>query len=227
MTSLKVENRNVVIPGELLAEGMDTLPGDNTYREDDKIYSKVLGLVSLSGRVVRITPLSGSYVPKVDDKIICRVIDIAMSGWRFNTGTAWTAMLNVKDATNRFIKREADLSQILAIDDYVIAKISKVTSQMLIDLSLREPGLQKIEGGRIIQINPQKVPRVIGKKGSMISMIKDKTGCNITVGQNGAIWVLGKNENLAEKAIKTIEARSHEEGLTEKMEKFLQTEVSS
>jgi exosome complex component RRP4 len=221
MTSLKVENRDVVIPGELLAEGMDTLPGDNTYREDDKIYAKVLGLVSISGRVVKITPVSGSYLPKVDDKIICRAIDIAMSGWRFDTGTAWSAMLNVKDATQRFIKRDADLSEIIAIDDYVVAKISKVTSQMLIDLSLREPGLRKIEGGRIITINPQKVPRVIGKKGSMIQLIKDKTGCEITVGQNGAIWIKGGDELLAEKTIKTIEARAHEQGLTEKMTQTL------
>ena len=58
MSELLVQERSVVVPGESLAQGMDFLPGDNTYREKDRIYSKVLGLVSVSGRVIKITPFS-------------------------------------------------------------------------------------------------------------------------------------------------------------------------
>ena len=88
---------------------------------------------------------------------------------------------------------------------------------------MKEPGLRRISGGRIISINSQKVPRVIGRQGSMITLVKEKTGCDITVGQNGLIWIKGtpEGELRAEKAIKLIEAKSHLEGLTEKMEKFL------
>ena len=224
MSNILVQERAVVVPGEALAEGMDYLPGDNTYRENEKIYSKSLGLASISGRVVKITPLAGPYLPKPGDKIIGKVVDIAFSGWRVDTDTAYTAMLNVKDATTRFIKKEEDLSRILSIGDFIVVKITNVTSQNLIDLTMKEPGLYKISGGRIISINSQKVPRVIGKKGSMISLIKDKTGCNITVGQNGLIWLKGSSEGefLAEKAIKLIEEKSHLEGLTDKMEKFLE-----
>ncbi len=224
MSNLIVEDRNVVIPGEILAEGMDYLPGANTYREEEKVFSKVLGLVSVSGRVIKITPLSGPYVPRVGDKIIGKISDITMSGWRIKTNTAYSAMLNVKDASSRFIKRDEDLSNIFGIDDFVIAKITKVTSQRLIDLTLREPGLRKIEGGRIIRINPLKVPRVIGKQGSMISLLKNKAGCEITVGQNGLVWIRGspEGERKTELAIKMIEEKSHESGLTDKVEAFLQ-----
>lgn len=224
MSNILVKERSIVIPGEALTEGMDYLPGDNTYREDEKIYSDVLGLVSVSGRVMKVTPLSGPYILKPGDKIIAQVTDIAMTGWRVDTGTAYTAMLNVKDASTRFIKREEDLSGILAIGDFVVVMITKVTSQNLVDLTMKEPGLHKISGGRIIRINSQKVPRVIGKKGSMISLIKDKTGCSITVGQNGFIWLKGtpEGEKLAEKAIKLIQEKSHEEGLTDRMGTFLE-----
>ncbi len=224
MSTIVVKERDVVIPGEVLAEGMDYLPGDNTYRENENIYSKVLGLVSLQGRVLRITPLSGPYIPRPGDKIIGRVTDIAFSGWRVDTGTAYSAMLNVKDATSRFVKKEEDLSQIIAIGEYIVAKIVNVTSQNLIDLVMREPGLHKISGGRIIRINSQKVPRVIGKQGSMISLIKEKTGCEITVGQNGLVWVKGSPEGelLAERAIRLIESKSHQEGLTDRVQKFLE-----
>lgn len=224
--SITVNERDIVIPGELLASGMDLVPGDNTYRHNENIYSKNIGLVSIAGRVIRITPLSGPYVPKIGDKIIARVIDITMSGWRVSTGTAYSAMLNVKDATTRFIKKEEDLSQILGIGDYIIVTLINVTSQNLIDVSMKEPGLQKIVGGRIIKINSQKVPRVIGKKGSMVSLIKEKTQCDVVVGQNGFVWIKGtaaESERLAEKAIKMIEEKSHIEGLTEKVDQFLST----
>ncbi|HLD00714.1 MAG TPA: exosome complex RNA-binding protein Rrp4 [Candidatus Nanoarchaeia archaeon] len=225
MSNILVEERKVVIPGEALAEGLDYLPGENTYREDNKIYSKVLGLVSLSGRVIKITPLSGPYIHKPGDKVIGQVVDILFSGWRIDTGTAYQGVLNVKDATTRFIKKEEDLSKILGIGDFVIVTVTNVTSQNLIDLSMKEPGLKKINGGRIIKIGCNKVPRVIGKKASMISLIKDKTGCEITVGQNGLVWIKGptpEGESLAERAIKLIEEKSHQEGLTIKIEEFLE-----
>ncbi|MEK6853343.1 MAG: exosome complex RNA-binding protein Rrp4 [Nanoarchaeota archaeon] len=223
MSNIIIQERDVVIPGEILATGMDYLPGENTYRENENIYSKVLGLASISSRVIKITPLSGPYVPTIGDKIIARVMDITISGWRFDTATAYSALLNIRDATTRFVKKDEDLSKIMAIGDYAVVMIVNVTSQNLIDLTMKEPGLHKIFGGRIISINSQKVPRVIGKKGSMISLIKDKTGCEITIGQNGLIWIKGSaaGEFKAEKAIKLIEKKSHLEGLTEKMEKYL------
>jgi exosome complex component RRP4 len=223
MSEILVEERKIVVPGETLASGMDYVPGENTYREQEKIFSKALGLVNVSGRVIKITPLNGPYLPKIGDKIIVKVIDIAMSGWRVYTNTAYSAMLNVKDASTRYIRKGEDLSQILAIDDYAIVVITNVTSQRLIDVGMRDPGLRKIEGGRVIKINCQKVPRVIGKKASMISLIKDKTGCEITVGQNGLIWVKGtpEGELKAQQAIKMIEEKSHLSGLTEKVQTFL------
>jgi exosome complex component RRP4 len=228
MSEVFVKEKDIVIPGEELAEGMDYLPGDNTYREKEKLYSKVLGLIGLSGRVIKVTPLSGPYVPRYGDKLICRVIDIGINGWRVETSTAYSAMLNVRDASNRFIKKEEDLSKIIAIDDYIIVKIRNVTSQNLIDLTMKEPGLFKIIGGRIIKINSQKVPRVIGKKGSMISLVKEKTHCDVTVGQNGMVWIKGtpEGEIVAEKAIQLIEKKSHIEGLTDEIEKYLDKEAA-
>jgi len=57
----------------------------------------------------------------------------------------------------------------------------------------------------------------------MVSMIKQATKCNITVGQNGLIWIDGspKGELLAVNAIRKIEEESHLSGLTEKIEEFL------
>ena len=87
------------------------------------------------------------------------------------------------------------------------------------------PGLRKIRGGKVIEINAYKVPRIIGKQGSMITMIKDATGCSIFAGQNGRIWIRGQTpeaEMLATKAIEIVENESHIPGLTDRVKKFLE-----
>jgi len=225
MSKLLIKEKDIVVPGETLAEGMDYLPGSGTYRLGEKIIAKKLGLVNISGRAIKLVSLSGRYLPKFGDKIIAKVTDITMNGWIININTAYSAFLSMRDASSRFIKKGEDLTKYYDIGDYLRAKIINVTSQNLVDLTMKEPGLNKLKGGRLVKITPHKVPRVIGKEGSMVSLIKKKTNCNIIVGQNGLVWINNPdnfdNELIAEKAIKKIEQESHLNGLTDHMEKFL------
>ena len=64
----------------------------------------------------------------------------------------------------------------------------------------------------------------------MIKLIKDYTGCYMTVGQNGRVWIKGsdlKNELIATEAILKINNSSYIPGLTEKMEEFLKEKAGS
>lgn len=183
MSELLVKEKSVVVPGEELANGMDYLPSEGTYRQGEIIRANKLGLVMLEGRALRIVPVSGVYLPKRGDVIIGKVVDITYSGWMFDVNCAYRAMLGLKDATSDFISKGADLTKYYTFGDRVVAKIYNVTSQNLIDITLKGPGLRKLEGGRILNVTPSKVPRIIGKSGSMISMIKDATKCQIVVGQ--------------------------------------------
>lgn len=223
MGKLNVQDKAVVVPGETLAEGMDYLPGAGTYRLGDKILAEKVGLLNIDGRALKLIPLSGRYAPKRNDIIICKVMDVTFSGWRFETNSAYSAMLSVKDATSDYIARGADLTSYFDIGDYVVAKITNVTSQKLVDLTTKGLGLKKLRGGRMIKVNSQKVPRIIGKQGSMVTMIKKATNCNIVVGQNGLIWLSGepKDEVTAVSAIRMIEANSHIKGLTDKVKEYL------
>ncbi|MBW2994923.1 exosome complex protein Rrp4 [Candidatus Woesearchaeota archaeon] len=226
---LIIEDKAIVVPGEILAEGMDYLPGQNALREKEKVISSRLGLVNVDGRAIKVIPLAGTYLPKRGDQIICKVEDISYSGWRVSTNTAYTAMLSMKDATSAYIERGADLSKYFAIGDYMIAEVTNVTGQNLIDISMKGPRLKKLIGGRIIQVSACKVPRIIGRKGSMVSMIKNATGCEIVVGQNGLVWIKGEpdNERLAVETIQYVENNSHKQGLTEEVEKFLKEKAGS
>ncbi len=227
MSEICVENRDVVVPGDVLAKGMDYLPGFGTYRRDEDIIASKVGLVRIDGRALKITPLSGRYLPKKNDVVIGKIIDITVNGWRLDINSAYTGMLMLKEASSDFIQKGADLTQYYKLEEYLVCKITNVTSQKLVDLSLKGPGLKKLTSGRIIMVNPFKVPRIIGKSGSMVGMIKDATGCQITVGQNGIIWLKGtpKQETVAIKAIKKVEDEAHFQGLTVRIKEMLEEET--
>jgi len=225
MGEIKVKDKDIVVPGETLAIGMDFLPSYGTYREGENILASRLGLVNVEGKVIKLVPLSGVYQPKKGDTIIGQVNEILLSGWRISTNSAYSAVLNMKDATAEFIPRGADLTKYFVIGDYVMATIINVTSQNLVDLTMKGPGLRKLRGGRILTVNANKVPRIIGKQGSMVSMIKQYTNCRILVGQNGIVWVQGDEpamELIAVNTIKKIEQEAHLVGLTDRIKEFLE-----
>lgn len=224
---LIVKNKDIVVPGEELATGMDYLPGFGSYRDDDKIVATRMGLVSIDGRAIKIVPLSGRYFPKRGDTIIAQVRDVTLNGWLLDINTAYGAMLQLKEATSEFIAKGADLTKYYNFGDYIVCSIINVTSQKLVDVTTKGPGLRKLKGGRMIKVVASKVPRIIGKQGSMISMIKNATDCRIIVGQNGLVWVQGepKNELIAVQTIHKIEEESQTSGLTEIIKKFLEKET--
>ena len=223
-TTLLVEEKRVVIPGDILAQGLDYLPGKGAYREGDHIISSRVGLMNVNGRVLHIIPLSGRYVPKRDDTVIGYVKDMSYSSWFVDVGYAYEASLSMKDATADFIERGSSLSDYFAVGEVILTMISNVTKEGNIDLTMKGPGLRKLHSGKIIDITPSKVPRVVGKQGSMISLLKEKTGCSIFAGQNGRVWIKGPSpeaERLATAAIQLISEKSHTSGLTERVAAFL------
>ncbi len=225
MSGLKVKDKDIVVPGEVLATGMDFLPGMGTYRQGDNILAAKVGLTNIDGRAIKLITLSGRYLPKRGDNIIGKIQDIMMSGWRIDINSAYTAVLPLKDATSQYIQKGADLSRFFNFGDYIMTKIVNVTTQKLVDVSMKGPGLRKLHPGRIIHVTPCKVPRIIGKNGSMVSMIKQATDCRILVGQNGIVWVSGpdgKNELIAVETIHMIEQKSHVSGLTDLVKAHLE-----
>ncbi|MBS3141746.1 RNA-binding protein [Candidatus Woesearchaeota archaeon] len=229
MGKLNVKEREICVPGQVLAEGMDYIPSDYTFRDKEDIIASQLGLINIEGRAIKVIPLVGKYNPQAGDLVIGKIIDMSMSNWFVDIGFMYDAGLSIREVPE-FIDRGADLTQYYGFNDVVLAKVVNVVRSKMVDLSMKGPGLFKLRGGRIVKITPFKVPRVIGKQGSMITMIKDKTHCKIIVGQNGMIWINGedfKSEDVAIRAIKMIDKFSHTEGLTDKVNKFLDEEMKN
>lgn len=226
MGDLLVNERDIVTPGEILATGMDYLPATGAFREEENIVSSQLGMVNISGRLIKIVPLGGPYVPKRGDTVIGRISDVNYSNWFVDIGYAYEASLTMKEATSSFIPRGAELTDIFKLNDLVVTGIINVTKAKAMDITMRGPGFKKLVGGKLVSVPSAKIPRVVGKAGSMINMIKEMTDCNIIAGQNGRIWVSGKDpasERLAVEAIRLIEAEAHLSGLTDRVKGFIES----
>jgi len=212
----------VVVPGELIVSGEDFLPGDGARRNGEKIVATRFGLAEVAGRSVKVLAISGAFVPRRNNVVIGRVKDITFNGWLLDVDSAGTGFLSIEESP-RFINKN-EMDQFLAIGDVIAAKIWGVESKRM-DLTLKGKGLGKLEGGFIFRVIPSRVPRIIGREGSMVGLIKEKTGCNITVGQNGWVWIKGNDidsEIRARKAVEYIADKVFITGLTDKMEDWFQ-----
>lgn len=218
----KEEKREIVVPGEVIADGFQFLPGEGTRREGSKVIALKFGLLDKNERFVKIIPLSGAYVPRTGNTVIGKITDLSFNGWFVDILSAHLSFLPVSECAGRINKN--DLAEVYDIGDMIVAKVKSVKIRT-IDLTMRDRGLHNLSGGLIIKVNASRVPRIIGRSGSMVKTIKDETACNIIIGQNGVIWIKGtsvEDEILAKEAIDFIAEKPFIEGLTDKIKEFLE-----
>ncbi|MFW5927596.1 MAG: exosome complex RNA-binding protein Rrp4 [Thermoplasmatota archaeon] len=224
MSEKEETERKLLLPGDEIDEE-DVKPGRGTFKKDGKIYAAKLGVKTLRSGYVNVAAQSGRYEPQSGDKVIGTVTDLDSSFWMVDVNAPNLAVLHVNDVPWRV--DYGDTASYIEVGDAVLVKITSVDEQMKMQVTMDEKGLRKLNEGQIIEIPPSQVPRVIGRKGSMISMLKKYTGCRIFVGQNGRIWIDGDLEGqyLAVKAIQMIEENAQVVGLTEAVKQFLKQET--
>jgi exosome complex component RRP4 len=221
------EKKQLVSPGDLLAEG-DYISGDSTYKENEKIFATRLGLVDYDGKRVYVVALKAFYVPAPGDTVIGKVIETTPGGWVLDIKAPHFARLRASDVVERSFKPETtDLPSIFDVGDLLIANVVAYDRTRDPLLTVREPGLGKIMRGQLVTVTPTKIPRIIGRQGSMVGMIKRETGCQMTIGQNGLVLVSGRSleeERIAILALRKIEAESHTSGLTDRVNEMIKKE---
>ena len=223
--SAQFENRDLVIPGDVLYEGR-IRTGDNTHRSQGKVSASRIGLVDYSRGTVSVIALEAGFNPLVGDLVVGEVIDIELGRWLVDIDAATDAVLNVPDAIDAPFRTDIVMPDILDVGDTIVAKIVDMDRRRTPILSILGRDLGKIEEGFIIRLTPSKIPRLIGKKGSMVNMILRETRCQITIGQNGSILINGRNrkdEELVVKVIHKIETEAHTSGLTNRIQEYLRT----
>jgi exosome complex component RRP4 len=178
----------------------------------------------VDGNRVFVVPLKGGYIPRVGDLVAGRIVDIGLSGWSVDIRAPYEAMLPASETPGPRGPRRRDLSTSYEVGDMLLAEILAFDRTRDPLLTVKGPGLGKVASGRVVEISAAKIPRLIGRKGSMISMLKKETDCQITVGQNGVVMVWGKSpdsERVAVEAIYMVEREAHTRGLTDRIREMI------
>lgn len=222
--------RKYVIPGDVVTTG-PFRPEQNVILEGNKIISTTIGISEIYDDSVKVIPLTGKYIPKINDLVIGKVISHTSLSWELDINSCYVGFLPAQDVFGRDFSAHADeLATKLKSGDLVAARIANFdrTRDPLVTISDRDLG--KIDSGDLIKISPSKVPRLIGKRGTMIQTIEMATDAAITIGQNG--WVVVSCESpegllKAKKAIEMVNEKAHVANLTDQVKEMLESRGES
>ncbi|MFX1571274.1 MAG: exosome complex RNA-binding protein Rrp4 [Promethearchaeota archaeon] len=231
--------RDLVIPGEVITGDVKNfLPGRGTIYNKDKtkIVSLNIGLKQITKNYINVIPLRGFYTPKPGDKVIALIVDKNPVKYKCDINAKDFGTLKPKNTIKRgkikgfrgssYSQEQATIEK-FDIGDILVVKILSADRLNKPELTTVGKYLGKKIGGIVISIDPPKIPRVIGRNGSMIKMLKNLTNCNIFVTQNGRIWLKGDDiahERLLIESIKKIASEAHTVGLTDRMHEFITNE---
>jgi exosome complex component RRP4 len=158
--------------------------------------------------------------------VIGIVVDTHYSGWILDLNSPYAGNLFVSDLVRRKVNlAREDIGQYLKVGDVVVAKVKEVDELMRVQLEAAEPGMGKVERGKLVEIAATKIPRVIGRKGSMLNTLQEGSGCRLRVGQNGRVMVWGKDPRMVGavvEALLMIEREAHISGLTDRVRLMLE-----
>ncbi len=215
------EPKVLVLPGdEIPHRGLQ--PGFGTYRVGKRVFASVMGYVTWREPFVRIVPFAGRYVPKPHDVIVGIVQDVQKTFYLLDIDASRWAPLHTSGTP--WEPGPGELDQYLRIGDAVLVAVENLDATGKIGVTMKGEDLGKLTGGTILTISPAKIPRVIGKGGSMIHTITHLTGTRVAVGQNGRIWVEGTPGGIqrVRDVLRIIEEEGQRPGLTERIEGYLQ-----
>ena len=186
-----------------------------------RVYASLLGLVSERPPFVQVIPLSGRYIPKAGDVVVGTVTDVQSTFWLLDIGAPRWAPLHMTGTPWKVEIGETD--HYLGVGDSVVVQVENLEATGRIGVTMQGEGLGKLEGGTIVRISPARIPRVVGRGGSMIQTITRQTGAHVAIGQNGRIWVDGDAEAIRRvtEVLRMIEANGQRSGLTNRVESYL------
>ena len=196
---------NIYLPGDIINRNVRAHKGAIRI-ENNKAYACVVGVVK--DNVFKHFELA--YIPCVNDRIIGIVFEKRAKVAFVDTGTAFNCLISLTAETKE-----------LSIGSIVMGRIIKIEEDN--NILLGEIKILKKENTMLIFIHPSKIARIIGKEGSMLSLIKEKTKCQILIGLNGYMLIYGKDIKNVIKAINFIVERAHLDDLTNKVSSLLST----
>ena len=209
-----------VLPGDVITTG-DYRPDQNVILDGDRLVSTMIGFSKTNDNLVSVIPVTGFYVPDVDDLVIGKVISHNALSWEIDINSYYPGILLASDIFGKDYSPSRDaLSSKLNIGDIVLARVANMGSRDPL-LTIVGENLGRLDSGELIKISSTTIPHLTN---SIIQIIEASTNVNITISQNGLI-VLKCDDSTgltkAIKSIKMIDTMRNNDSMEEKIKKFL------
>ncbi len=218
--------RKYVIPGDIITTG-PLRAEQNVFSDGRRIIATAVGVSEIYDDAVRVIPLAGKYIPKINDLVIGMVTSHTSLSWELDINSCYVGFLPATDVFGRDFSAHADeLATRLKPGDMVAARIANFdrTRDPLVTVSDRDLG--RMDSGIMVKIAPNKVPRLIGKRGTMVQAIETATKAEVIIGQNGWVVIIcDSTEGLlkAKKAIQMVNDKAHSANLTDQVREMLES----
>ncbi len=196
--------QRIVVPGEKLED--KPLRIDEAFTEDGKTYSTIMSVYDEERKVL--TPLEGMWYPRMGDQVVGVVAEDKLSVYFIDLNSPYKGLIFAKDCNDDLMAGDIIEASVKELDKTKTAILTRP---------------RKLFGGKILYVNPAKIPRILGKGNTMIRQLTQLTQSSITVGLNGLVWIKGGKVDLATEAIVTIQQEAHTAGLTNRIKALLET----
>ena len=201
--------KNLVVPGEKITSG-NFIAGEGVIKINNDFFSTIVGVPIVEksnskGKVLKVKPIKKTYIPKEDDIIIGKIIDINISNWSVDINSPYIALLPISEVFSKPLNiPEMDLSKDLKVGDMIVARVISFNLTKDVILTIRESKLGKVPRGLIVDLNLLQAEKLKENEGELRTKIDKKADCKIIIGDNFRLLIIGKNTADEVKAFELI-----------------------
>ena len=151
--------RRYVIPGDKIVEG-NFRPLMNVIKAGNALIATRIGIAETGRDGVKVIPLSGVYIPRVNDLVIGKIVDHSSLSWEVDVNSCFSAHLPAQDVFGRdFSPARDDMTKHFAVGDMITARIMAFDRTRDPMLTVQDRDLGKIARGEALKISATRVPR--------------------------------------------------------------------
>ena len=145
--------RRYVIPGDKIVEG-NFRPLMNVIKAGNALIATRIGIAETGRDGVKVIPLSGVYIPRVNDLVIGKIVDHSSLSWEVDINSCFSAHLPAQDVFGRdFSPARDDMTRHFAVGDMITARIMAFDRTRDPMLTVQDRDLGKIARGEALKIS--------------------------------------------------------------------------
>ncbi|KAA0716220.1 Exosome complex component RRP4 [Triplophysa tibetana] len=200
-TSQSQDDKQLVVPGEVITSDTGFMRGHGTYMDEDRLTASVAGEVERVNKLICVKPLKTRFNGEVGDVIVGRVTEVQQKRWKVESNSRLDSVLLLSSVNlpggelrRRSAEDELAMRDYLQEGDLISAEVQSIFSDGALSLHTRSLKYGKLGQGVLVQVSPSLVKR---QKTHFHNLL---CGASIILGNNGYVWLYPTPDQQDEEA---------------------------